>query len=88
MSDWQDPPDHLRLVEVSPADFSRWEAVGQRLAHIAPELLQELVSARSNPTKHNLRIAASAAQLAAQLVDEPLKTEAIALAEQLEQRSI
>jgi hypothetical protein len=88
MSDWKDPLDHLRRIEISAADLDRWETVGQRLEHMAPELLLELVSLRANPTKHNLHIAASAAQLAAQIVDEPLKTEAIALAEELEQRSI
>lgn len=88
MSHCQGPLDHLRLVEILNTDLTRWETVGQRLKHIAPELLLELASVRANPTKHNLHIAASAAQLAAQIVDEPLKTEAIALAEELEQRSI
>jgi hypothetical protein len=88
MSDWDDPLDHHRLLDISPADFSRWKREGQRFEHMAPELLQELAAMRSNPTKHNFHIAANAARLAAQLADEPLKTEALALAEELEGRSV
>lgn len=36
---------------------------------------------RSNPTKRNFNIATNAARLAAQLAQEPLKSEALALAE-------
>src|SRR4051812_16845278 len=61
MSDWDDPLDH-RQLEILAADFSRWETVGQRFEHMAPELLQELAAMRSNPTKHNFHIAANAAR--------------------------
>ena len=88
MPDWQDTRDHLRLVELSVADVSRWEIIGQRLEHMSPELLREIASVRANPTKHSLHIAANAARVAAERVDEPLKSETIALAEELEKRSI
>lgn len=42
---------------------------------------------RSKPTRHSFHIAANAAQLG-QLADEPLKTEALARAQELEQRSV
>ena len=55
---------------------------------MATAVLVELSDLHADPSKHRLWRAAKAARYAALIADEPLKTEAVALAEELEQRSI
>jgi hypothetical protein len=77
----------IRPVDVSTNDLHRWEIAGRRLASVAPEVLTEVFAISIEPNKLRLSLAASAARYAARVADEPLKTEAVALAEELEQRT-
>lgn len=76
-----------RPVHVSLRDLDRWEATGRRLEGVAPEVLVEVFAISIEPNKVRLSLAANAARYAACVADEPLKTEAVALAEELEQRA-
>lgn len=82
----RDFADRIRPIDVSLNDLYRWEAAGRRLEAVAPELLVEVCAISIEPNKVRLCLAASAARYAACVADEPLKTEAVALAEELEQR--
>jgi hypothetical protein len=55
---------------------------------VASAVIAKLSELHSDPCKHRLGRAANAARYAASIADEPLKTEAVALAEELEQRSV
>lgn len=77
----------IRPIDVSLKDLHRWEAAGRRLETVAPEVLVEVFAISIEPNKVRLSLAANAARYAAFVAEEPLKTEAVALAEELEQRS-
>lgn len=83
----EDSADRTRTLHVSLKDLNRWEAAGRRLETIAPEVLVEVFAISIEPNKVRLCLAANAARYAARVADEPLKTEAVALAEELEQRA-
>lgn len=83
----EDFASRIRPVHVSMTDLHRWEAAGRRLEAVAPEVLIEVLAISIEPNKVRLSLAANAARYAACVADEPLKTEAVALAEELEQRS-
>lgn len=82
----EDFASRIRPVHVSLRDLNRWEATGRRLEAVAPEVLVEVFAISIEPNKVRLSLAANAARYAACVADEPLKTEAVALAEELEQR--
>ena len=63
------------------------EAVAERLLPVTPAVLLEVSDLHADPYSR-LRRAANAARYAASVADEPLKTVAVALAEELEQRSV
>ncbi len=84
----QDPLARFRHVDIETADISRWEAAGRRLEPVAPQVLTEVLAVGLEPNKVRISVAASAARYASWIADEPLKTEAVALAEELEQRSL
>ena len=88
MHDWQDTRDHIRPIDIPRADLARWKTTGRRLENVATAVLVELSDLHADPSKHRLWRAAKAARYAALIADEPLKTEAVALAEELEQRSL
>ena len=88
MPDYQDVLAHVRRIEIPAADLARWEAAAERLQQVTPAVLLEVSDLHADPCKHRLGRAANAARYAASIADEPLKTEAIALAEELEQRSV
>ena len=85
---WEDTLDHIRHIDIPAADLERWEAAGRRLETVAPEVLVEIAGLSPDPCKHRMLRVAKAALYAAEIADEPLKTEAVALAEELEQRSV
>jgi hypothetical protein len=85
---WEDTLDHIRHIDIPPADLARWEAAGRRLEPVTAAVLLEVSDLHTDPSKHRIGRAANAARYAAKIADEPLKTEAVALAEELEQRSI
>jgi len=85
---WEDTLDHIRHIDISAADLARWEATAKDLEPLAPALLIEVSNLHTDPCKHRLGRAANAARYAASIADEPLRTEAVALAEELEQRSV
>jgi hypothetical protein len=74
-------------VDVAISDLHRWEVAGRRLESVAPEVLTEVFAIGIEPNKLRLSLAANAARYAARVADEPLKTEAVALAEELEHRA-
>jgi hypothetical protein len=86
--DWEDTLAHIRHIEIPAADLARWEAVAERLLSVTPAVLLEVSDLWADPSKHRIGRAANAARFAASIADEPLKTEAVALAEELEQRSV
>jgi hypothetical protein len=88
MPDWRDTRDHIRPIDIPRADLARWKAAGQRLKKVASAVLVELSDLHTDPSKKRLWRAAKAARYAASIADEPLKTEAEALADELEQRSV
>ena len=83
MPDWHDTLAHIRHIDIPAADLARWEAEGRRLEPVTPAVLVEISDLHTDPRKHRLHCAAVAARYAASIADEPLKTEAIALAEEL-----
>jgi hypothetical protein len=86
MPDSQDTVDHIRHIDIPKADLERWEATARRLEPLATVPL--VAALRADPCKYWLYRAGCAARYAASISDEPLKTEAVALAEELEQRSV
>jgi hypothetical protein len=85
---WEDTLDHIRRIDIPAADLARWEALGCRLAAVTPAVFVEVSELRNDPCKHRIGRAANAARYTASIADEPLKTEAVALAEELERRSV
>jgi hypothetical protein len=55
---------------------------------VTPAVLLEVSDLHADPCKHRIGRAANAARYAASIAEEPLKTEAVVLAEELEQRSV
>ena len=88
MPDYQDVLAHIRRIDIPTADLARWEAVAQRLEPVTTAVILEIADLHSDPCKHRLARAARSARYAALIASEPLKTEAVALAEELEQRSV
>jgi hypothetical protein len=74
-------------MQINASDLQRWETAGCRLFDVTPTVLHEITDLRVDPSKSRLIRAASAARYAALIADQPLKTEAVALAEELERRS-
>jgi hypothetical protein len=85
---FEDTLNHIRRIDIPAADLARWEALGRRLENVTPTLLLAVSDLHADPCKIRLHRAASAARYAASIADEPLKTEAVTLAEELEQRSV
>ena len=85
---WKDTLDHIRHIDIPAADLARWEAAGRSLEIVAPEVLVEIASLSTDTCKHRMLRVAKAARYAAEIADQPLKTEAVALAEELERRSV
>ena len=88
MPDYQDVLAHIRRIDIPATDLERWEAVAERLLPVTPAVLLEVSDLWADPCKHRIGRAANAARFAASIAEEPLKTEAVALAEELEQRSV
>jgi hypothetical protein len=88
MPDREDTLAHVRHIDITVADFSRWEEVGQRLEVVTPTVIAALAVLKADPCKLQLGRVGSAARYAASICDQPLRTEAIALAEELERRSV
>ena len=80
--------DHIRHITIAAADLARWEATARRLEPQATAPLVAVSALRKDPCKFRLYRAGCAARYAASIADEPLRTEALALAEELEQRSV
>ena len=76
------------LDQTSAVDLARWEAVAERLQPVTPAVMLEVSDLPADPSKHRLSRVALAARYAALIASEPLKTEAVALAEELERRSV
>jgi hypothetical protein len=87
MPDWDDF-HHIRHITIAAADLDRWEAIARRLEPLATAPLVAISALRKDPCKYRLYRAASAVRYGASIASEPLKTEAVALAEELEQRSV
>jgi hypothetical protein len=86
MPDYQDFLAHIRRIDIPAADLARWEAAAERLQPVTPAVLLEVSDLHADPCKHRLGRAANAARYAASIADEPLKTEAVALAEEFRQK--
>ncbi len=70
------------------ADLARWETIGRRLKTVTPDVVVAICRLRLEPSKYSIGGAAKAARHAASIAHEPLRTEAVLLAEELEQRSV
>lgn len=68
---------------ISPIKQMRWEDIGLRLSHVAPELLLSISDIRANPSKAQLEQAATVARYTASKLAEPEKSLALTLAEEL-----
>lgn len=79
-----DPLALIRPVEIDPVALARWEVNGRRLSTVTPSVWLEIRDLYSDPCLHRVARAATAARYAASVADEPLKTEALSLAEDLE----
>ena len=88
MPDWDNAFDHIKHIEIPAADLDRWEATARRFELLATAPLVAISALRTDPCKVRLYRAGCAARYAASIADEPLKTEAVALAEELELRSV
>jgi hypothetical protein len=77
-----------RSIALSIDDLSRWETTGRRLETVAPSLLVEIHAIWIEPNPLRFSLAANAARYASWIAEEPLKTEAVALADELEQRAV
>ena len=88
MPDGQDPVAHIRHIDIPVADLARWEAAAIRLINVTPDVVTAISEMHADPCVHRIWRAANAARYAAKIADEPLKAEAIALAEELEARAI
>ena len=78
----------LEILQLPGADLARWQTAGRRLAPLTTAVLVEVSGLRSEPSKQRIGRAANAARYAASIADEPLRTEAVTLAEELERRSV
>jgi hypothetical protein len=87
MPNWQDTLAQIRHIHIRPSDLARWEATAERLESVTSAVLVEIVDLYADPCKLRLSRSAKAARYAASIAEEPLKTEAVALAEELEHRS-
>jgi hypothetical protein len=67
-------------------DLSRWAAVARRLEAVTPAVLPEIQDLHQDPCGDRLHRCANAARFAAAISSEPLKTVAVALAEDFERR--
>jgi hypothetical protein len=85
---FKDALARIRHIDIPGAELARWEAAGRRLETIIPAVLAEVSHLHTDPCLHRIRRAAVAARYAASIADEPFKTEAVALAEELERRSV
>lgn len=85
---WEDTLEHTRHIDIPAADLARWEAAGRHLKPVTSAVLVEISDLQTDPCKRRIWRAANAARYAASIADEPLKTEAVALAEELEWRSV
>jgi hypothetical protein len=85
---WEDTLDHIRHIDIPTADLDRWEATARRLELLATAPFVAISALRKDPCKYRFYRAGCAARYAASIAVEPLKTEAVALAEELERRSI
>jgi hypothetical protein len=83
-----DTLDHIRHIDIPVPDLDRWEATARRLEPLATAPLVAVSALRTDPCKYRFYRAGCAARYAASISDGPLKTEAIALAEELEHRSV
>jgi hypothetical protein len=88
MPDRDNTLDHLRHIDIPMTDPDRWEATARRLEPLATAPLVAVSALRTDPCKYRFYWAGCAARYAASISDVPVKTEAIALAKELERRSV
>ena len=85
---WKDTLEHMLDIDIPVADLARWEATAKRLEPVTAAVIIQISGLHSDPSKRRIGRAANAARYAANIADEPLKTEAVALAEELERWSV
>jgi hypothetical protein len=78
--------DSFQHVRLDGDDIQRWAAVARRLEAVTPAVLIEVHDLHRDPCGHRLQRCANAARFASAISDEPLKTVAVALAEDFERR--
>ena len=88
MADWQDTVAHIRHIDIPACDLARWETTAKRLVKVTPDVVTAMSELHADPCPHRIWRVANAARYASKIADEPLKTDAIALAEELEARAI
>jgi L-alanine-DL-glutamate epimerase-like enolase superfamily enzyme len=72
-------------VEISADDLARWDAVAARLGE---DVAAALAQVRRHRMKSSVADMARVCRHVANISEEPLKTEAVALAEELEARAV
>jgi hypothetical protein len=88
MPDRDNTLDHIRHIDIPITDLDRWEATTRRLEPLATAPLVAVFALRTDPCKYRFYRAGCASRYAASISDGPVKTEAIAPAEELERRSV
>jgi hypothetical protein len=78
--------DHATHVRLDLDDLSRWAAVARQLEPVTPAVYAEVQDLHRNPCPPRFARCVAAARFAAAIASEPLKTVAIALAEDFERR--
>ena len=78
------PPHHLELIPLSDEILARLRVIAQRVADLTPVVGMELEDYLGDPTRHRLHRLASALRYVGTVAEEPLKTTAISMAEELE----
>ena len=68
-------------MQLSDSDLDRWETTASKLFDVTPVILKEIAGLRFAPSKQRMARAAMAARYASKIANEPLRTEAVALAE-------
>jgi hypothetical protein len=78
---------HATHIHLDFDDLSRWAAIARQLEPVTPAVYAEVQDLHRDPCTHRFARCVAAARFAAAIANEPLKTVAIALAEDFERRA-
>lgn len=77
-------PDHLDQIDIAPEHIARWLAAADVLGEHGHGLRAEIISVRSDPSRHNIHRAARAVRHAESVTTGDLQLIANATATELE----